>query len=120
MKRRYVFAAALLFVTAFLAGCSGKEQPDITIQVQQPQSQEEVYSEKSVPLEGVDIGDLRDIEITPSGDPNCFLSPCDCNCYPIKNVPLTAKKPMCAMNCRQQYGISGCVFREYRCSAVQS
>ena len=123
MKIRHVLAIMIAVCAILLAGCSDKGDAVTSSSqqaAQQTASQDETYSEKSVPLENVDVNDLRSIEITPSGDPDCFLSPCDCNCYPVKNVPLHAKKAMCATNCRQEYGISGCVFREYRCSAIQS
>lgn len=121
MKFGFVLIALLLVFAVLLVGCSEKSETVTTSSQQQAnQQQEEVYSPQSVPLENANLDDVRALQITPSGDSQCFLSPCDCNCYVIKNVPLHAKKPMCATNCRQEYGISGCVFGGVTCSAIQT
>lgn len=125
MKRVFVLTILLLAVVALLAGCSSKGSTgdstgsSVSTVEQAQQGEGAAYYEKSEPLENVDVDDLRKLEITPSGDQNCFLSPCNCNCYLIKNVPLTAKKPMCAVDCKDLYGIKGCTFSGYSCSAVK-
>ena len=111
-----IFLISLLSAIS-LSGCSEKKYAP------QPSPYEGIqgtdYSEKSVPLGNVDVEDMKKLEITPSSDPSCFLSPCDCNCYNVKNVPLTAKKATCAMDCQQQYGINGCVYRGDKCVALK-
>jgi len=121
MKKILLILAIALIV--LVIGCSEDKAPDTATTAPtttQPEPAVTTGTETSVPLEDMDIDELRSLEITPSGDPECFLSPCDCNCYLTKNVPLTQKRPMCASNCKDEYGINGCVFREYRCSAIQS
>lgn len=105
----------ILLSILFIAGCSESSKSSTT----QTQVEEKPYSEQTVPLSGTTTDELTDMEITPSGDPKCFLSPCDCNCYKVENVPLTAKKVTCGLNCREMYKINGCVFRNYECSTLK-
>lgn len=105
----------MIFILLSIAGCSGSSKSSTT----QTKVDEKPYSEQSVPLSGTTTDVLRDMEITPSGDPKCFLSPCDCNCYAVERVPATAKKVTCGLNCREMYKINGCVFRNYECSALK-
>lgn len=100
-----------------LSGCSGKKYAATTSTNEGIQGTD--YSEKSVPLENSDAQDVKKLEITPSGDAACFLSPCDCNCYGIKNVPLTAKKVTCGLDCMQEYGIKRCTHNGDKCVAVK-
>ena len=121
MKKRTILMAmalSLICLIAFsLAGCSGKQEIKTTADPS-TQAQEE-YKPQTQPLENVNVDDLKSKEITPSGDPNCFLSPCDCNCYQVKNVPLTARKVTCGMNCRTEYGVTGCLYRGDKCVALK-
>ena len=105
-----------------VAGCSSESSQDSEEQaVSQDTPAEESSGKPStsdVMEENSPEEELKMLEVTPSGDEKCFLSPCDCNCYPIKNVPLTARKPTCATNCEETYGISGCRFTNYQCYAL--
>lgn len=116
MKKEFVIAS-VLFISIFLIAACSKGQPVKT--TDSATKAQEDYTPFSDPLENSDAGDVKAREITPSGDPKCFLSPCDCNCYYITNVPLTAKKVTCGLNCRAEYSITGCLYRGDKCVALK-
>ena len=116
--KRIIFGIILILI--LFTGCSDKNTPYVPTTVNgvtqepadpgfKPEVIEETKTEEDVNSE------YRDLEITPSGDEKCFLSPCDCQCYPIPNVPKTAKKPTCAVDCKEIYEVSGCRFTNYQC-----
>ncbi len=111
------FLVWVLLLLAFSMAACSKEQPVKTTD-SATEAQEE-YTPFSEPLQNSDPAEIKAKEITPSGDPKCFLSPCDCNCYFITNVPLTAKKVTCGLNCRAEYGITGCLYRGDKCVALK-
>lgn len=109
--------SALALTILLLAGCSEDIQ---TVETGSAGSSGSAPAEDTTASGGDSGGDsLKSLEITPSGDDKCFLSPCDCNCYPVKNVPLTARKATCAINCREVYGVTGCRFTNYQCVTLE-
>ena len=96
MKKTF-FIVFLLVIAGviLLSGCSEDKYAPTASPYEGIQGTD--YSEKSVPLQNSDAGDIKKMEITPSGDAACFLSPCDCNCY----------------------GIKGCVYRGDKCVVVK-
>lgn len=117
MSKAMIITLSFVLILAF-AGCSPKETSSNTVPASDS-AQTEAPSTSVAPQAPAAKADpyqeYRDLEITPSGDGKCFLSPCDCNCYPIPNVPLNAKKPTCATDCKNIYGITGCRFTNYQC-----
>jgi len=105
----------LVLVVLFLAGCGEKEadvaSPEPQTQATLPTSTTPV--EPEVPIDPV--AELMALEITPSGHDKCFLSPCDCVCYMVQNVPKDAKEATCAIDCESIYDITGCDFTNFQC-----
>ncbi|MCX8147218.1 MAG: hypothetical protein N3D84_02000 [Candidatus Woesearchaeota archaeon] len=116
MKRKAVFFAIALVViaAALLLGCSKKNTQTSEFK---PINNANAKVNEAVPQSVYD--EYRDFEVVPSGEEQCFLSPCDCVCYVIPNVPNTAKKVGCAINCTKTYGIKGCKFTNYQCFSVK-
>ncbi|MBD3313876.1 hypothetical protein GF345_05535 [Candidatus Woesearchaeota archaeon] len=116
---RHIIALTLL-IALVLAAC-GSETAETTPDIVQEDADDTEPVENDVedtpPAQSLE-DQLRDLEITPSGDDKCFLSPCDCNCYPVKNVPVHAKRPTCAFDCRSEYGITGCRFTNFQCTTI--
>lgn len=94
-----------------IAGCgsSGSEQQAVT------PAQTTNVGAKSVPNVDTTEQQLRDLEVTPSGDSRCFLSPCDCNCYKLSNVPPAARHVSCGVDCAKEYGKTGCFYEMEQC-----
>lgn len=120
MIRKMVFFAIVLMILVVSMGCSKEPNTNVNEKSSQPTtvktSTTPVVSEKT---SKTTADEYRQLEITPSGEPKCFLSPCDCNCYPIPNVPLTAKRSTCATDCKEVYGVTGCRFTNFQCYALK-
>lgn len=86
----------------------------------QPVSNERPMAQAAASSESSSDIDFNALEVTHSGDSNCFLSACDCQCYPKKNVPLTARQTSCATDCNDVYGITGCRLTNYQCVTLES
>jgi len=112
MKTRVLWLAFVVLI--LLPACS--EKPADTSKIPTNPTAPQTIQHTETPEPQTDYSNL---EVTPSGDPKCFLSPCDCNCYVIPNVPPTKKKPTCAINCKAEYGITGCRFTNYQCTALK-
>jgi hypothetical protein len=112
-----IFSILAVLALLLVSGCGNKNTSNVNTASAQAgntntASQVKVSSEVSKEV------DFYALEITHSGDPNCFLSACDCQCYPIKNVPLTARQTSCATDCNNVYGVTGCRFTNYQCVTV--
>ena len=112
--------AAVLSVLLLASGCGSKSTAtNANTAAGQPgntntASQVKVSSEVSKDV------DFNALEVTHSGDPNCFLSACDCQCYPKKNVPLTARQTSCATDCNDVYSITGCRYTNCQCVKLKN
>ncbi|MBU0535336.1 MAG: hypothetical protein KKE20_00055 [Nanoarchaeota archaeon] len=113
-----IILGLVMALAIILAGCGGKaaEQP---ASLQTPITANENPAVQQPVPQNDPVAELRDIEITPSGNEKCFLSPCDCTCYMVQNVPKDKKLSTCAINCRDIYGISGCDFTNFQCVTLK-
>ncbi|MFO8015960.1 MAG: hypothetical protein R6U32_02560 [Candidatus Woesearchaeota archaeon] len=121
-----VLAAAAflcLLLMMIIPGCSeDSEQKGVDTETADSEGDDsgtDAYSERSKPTDDITGEELRRIEVTPAGDPHCFLSPCDCNCYKITNVPIRARKVTCATDCEEVYGKKGCKFENSQCKIIK-
>lgn len=113
-KKVFFILASLILVG--LSGCGEDEASPAAVQSSQPAAQTATSQPAAQETASSDPNAVyRELEITPPGDERCFLSPCDCVCYPIPNVPKTAMKATCASDCREEMGITGCRFTNYQC-----
>ncbi|HLC46889.1 MAG TPA: hypothetical protein VJI75_04060 [Candidatus Nanoarchaeia archaeon] len=115
--------AIIMIVTLFLAAACSDNEPASQIETSKPVqmdkqnvAQGDTQGDVLVKDQGVDFNSL---EVTPSGDPKCFLSPCDCNCYVIPNVPQNKRSPLCADSCADTQGIKGCRFTNFQCATIK-
>ncbi|MFC1753431.1 hypothetical protein ACFL96_08565 [Thermoproteota archaeon] len=130
------YMIAFIVLAIVLAGCgedtkttdvpkdTGTADADTTTDTTDDTSQDQAASDTSDTQADTTqpqdpAAEFKALEITPSGDDRCFLSPCDCQCYPIPNVPTTAKKPTCGIDCQDAYGATGCQFTNYQCFVTE-
>lgn len=112
--------AAVLAILLLVSGCGSKSSAaNVNTAPSQPGNTNTAIQAKVSSGVSGDV-DFYALEITHSGNPNCFLSACDCQCYPIKNVPLTARQTSCATDCNDAYGITGCRFTNYQCVTLKN
>ena len=127
MNTKIILLIALISSMIIIAGCGGNE-PESQMKTSEPTGggaakmgdsavdQGDTSANPLIKDQGIDFGEL---EVTPSGDSQCFLSPCDCNCYVIPNVPEPKRKPTCGTDCNEDYGIKGCRFTNYQCAKIE-
>ncbi|MEA3254419.1 MAG: hypothetical protein U9Q22_01125 [Candidatus Altiarchaeota archaeon] len=48
----------------------------------------------------------------------CSLSLCDCKCYLKGEAPEESSKKLCGINCLDEYGVTGCEYREGDCVEI--
>lgn len=122
--KKIILALLLTLLTVFLIGCNS-DDPESSMKTSEPIPKGGVDIENTATDQGdlqvsplVGDVDLKSLEITPSGDAQCFLSPCDCQCYKIENVPLNKRKTTCGTDCADTYGTKGCQFTNFQCATL--
>ena len=114
-KAFLMFLMISVVLVIAISGCSDEKTSSAAADQKTSQTAQQTSPQTTEQASSDPAAEYRQLEITPSGDSKCFLSPCDCVCYPIPNVPKTAKKPTCAVDCNAEYGKTGCRFTNYQC-----
>ena len=125
-KTKIAILISFLLIALLVFGCGGDKDAS-SMKTSEPQGSAVKIDENAVsvgdqggsPLLSEQDIDFRDLEVTPSGEPKCFLSPCDCNCYMIPNVPANKRKATCATDCSDEYGVNGCQYTNLKCATIK-